>query len=563
MKKWTTTLVFGLLAAGIIHGQGIGISETGADPDPSAGLDVDFTNKGLLMPRLTTEQRDAIQNPASMLMIANVSSNCLEIFIPPNWQNVFCGCTSAPLELSYSDNGPVGYCLNSAVVANNAATQGDAASSFAVSPALPAGLFLNPLTGQITGTPLVLSSSQDYTVQASNACGETMRALNISVLTIPPNPLSVSGPQMPTVSSTVTYSVDNVELASSYTWTIPQGWTIVSGQGTTAVEVLPGSTSGNVSVTAGNVCGTSAESSIQVSAWRPIAATGGTITEYTADGTNGVSGVPYRVHRYTTPGDSSFTLADTGTDGLVDILVVGGGGGGGGNGGGGGGGGGFVYQTGHSVSGSVGITVGAGGIGSEDSSIAGSNGGSSSFGAISALGGGGGASRDGGNAANNGAAVASGGGGGATSNATRRAGGTASQGFAGGPGNGNSSSDQGCNSAGGGGGGAGGSGAVGGNNVGGNGGAGQQSAITGTNAFYAAGGGGGTTNFNIGCGNTSMSCNGTPCANIINGTGGSSVGGNGESTDGAASTGSGGGAERNGASGIVIIRYPITNPNNI
>jgi hypothetical protein len=36
----------------------------------------------------------------------------------------------------------------------------------------------------------------------------------------------------------------------SYNWTIPAGWTIVSGQGTQTLTVMPGATDGQVSVTA-------------------------------------------------------------------------------------------------------------------------------------------------------------------------------------------------------------------------------------------------------------------------------------------------------------------------
>ena len=44
--------------------QNVGINPTGALPNASAGLDVDYTNKGLLIPRVTFAQRTGVNfNP--------------------------------------------------------------------------------------------------------------------------------------------------------------------------------------------------------------------------------------------------------------------------------------------------------------------------------------------------------------------------------------------------------------------------------------------------------------------------------------------------------------------
>ena len=45
-----------LRGAGVCSAQNIGINGTGSTPNISAGLDVDFTNKGLLIPRVTLTQ---------------------------------------------------------------------------------------------------------------------------------------------------------------------------------------------------------------------------------------------------------------------------------------------------------------------------------------------------------------------------------------------------------------------------------------------------------------------------------------------------------------------------
>jgi hypothetical protein len=58
---------------------------------------------------------------------------------------------------------------------------GGAATSYAVSPALPTGLSLNTATGAITGTPTTITTASNYVVTASNAGGNTTASLNIEV----------------------------------------------------------------------------------------------------------------------------------------------------------------------------------------------------------------------------------------------------------------------------------------------------------------------------------------------------------------------------------------------
>ena len=58
--------------------QNIGIGTNA--PAPSAQLDISSTNKGFLIPRMTTAQRDLIANPATGLQIFNTDDNCTDIF---------------------------------------------------------------------------------------------------------------------------------------------------------------------------------------------------------------------------------------------------------------------------------------------------------------------------------------------------------------------------------------------------------------------------------------------------------------------------------------------------
>ncbi|CAN1502113.1 hypothetical protein MCEGE10_00532 [Flavobacteriaceae bacterium] len=71
-------LLFILFDAHYTHAQiGIGTQT----PNASAVLDITSTEKGFLLPRMTTVQRDAIQNPANGLLIYNTTTNSLEVFI--------------------------------------------------------------------------------------------------------------------------------------------------------------------------------------------------------------------------------------------------------------------------------------------------------------------------------------------------------------------------------------------------------------------------------------------------------------------------------------------------
>ena len=81
----------------------------------------------------------------------------------------------------------------------------------------------------------------------------------------PSQPGTISGTTTVCLGSgTQTYSISAVPNATSYTWSLPNGWT---GNSTnTSISAIPGSNaqSGNISVTANNVCGSSLERTLAV-----------------------------------------------------------------------------------------------------------------------------------------------------------------------------------------------------------------------------------------------------------------------------------------------------------
>ena len=277
----------------------------------------------------------------------------------------------------------------------------------------------------------------------------------------------------------------------------------------------------------------------------PIAS-GGTETTFTAGGTT------YRVHTFTSTGNSTFTLN---ADRNVDYLIVAGGGGGSRSGGGGAGGlrsGSTALAAGAART----ITVGAGGAGSS-STAAGTNGGNSSALGITATGGGGGGANSSAGAGN---AGGSGGGGGAVALGFVNGGGAGTSG----QGNNGGSSYGYVSFPGGGGGGAGGAGGTAANDgtgkvTAGAGGLGLYSSITGVSTGYAGGGAGSPYQFVMsdspGAARPQFGggSGGTVASGGVYTNGGSGAAGTGGGGGGAPANGTGG----SGGSGVVIIRYAI------
>ncbi len=84
MKKSILSLLFFLGFVGISMAQ-VGMNTDGSEPDGSAILDVKSDTKGLLPPRMTALQRDAIINPVEGLVIYNTESKIIELFNGTAW----------------------------------------------------------------------------------------------------------------------------------------------------------------------------------------------------------------------------------------------------------------------------------------------------------------------------------------------------------------------------------------------------------------------------------------------------------------------------------------------
>ena len=101
----------------------------------------------------------------------------------------------APDTLDYLDSSII-YVTGMAITPNTPITSGGEITQYSVSPALPAGLVLDPRTGIITGTPTAATPPAIFTVTGSNSADSIDTQLNIEVRAevVPPTGLSYTIP---------------------------------------------------------------------------------------------------------------------------------------------------------------------------------------------------------------------------------------------------------------------------------------------------------------------------------------------------------------------------------
>jgi hypothetical protein len=111
MKKLIVITV--LFFAQKSFGQGVGIGTT--SPDPSAVLHLQSTSQGLLLPNMTTTDRNAIINPASGLMVYDYVTKSIWMRSATTWQemvtngnNLWIEGTATPGDIYHSFNTGIG-----------------------------------------------------------------------------------------------------------------------------------------------------------------------------------------------------------------------------------------------------------------------------------------------------------------------------------------------------------------------------------------------------------------------------------------------------------------------
>lgn len=81
-------LMLSIVSCIFVNAQNVSINNTGAAPDAKAMLDISSNAKGILLPRMTQGERDAIVSPPVGLMIYNTSSTSFQYYSGSSWLNI-------------------------------------------------------------------------------------------------------------------------------------------------------------------------------------------------------------------------------------------------------------------------------------------------------------------------------------------------------------------------------------------------------------------------------------------------------------------------------------------
>ena len=280
--QFLTTILLFLIITNITAQVGINNS----NPHESAALDITSTTGGLLMPRMTNAERQAITNPAEGLMVyvTDFDGGALMIFDGIGWTALF---------LTTLIKRPDAPTIGTANAGNAQATVsftapsndgGSVITSYTATsnPGDITGTVTQSGSGNITVPGLTNGTSYTFTVTATNAIGTSAASVastsvTPAIATVPYTPTNVTataGNEEATVSFTAP-SNDGGSTITSYTATSnPGGITgtvTQSGSGDITVTGLTNGTSYTFTVTATNAIGTSAASVASTSVTPAIA----------------------------------------------------------------------------------------------------------------------------------------------------------------------------------------------------------------------------------------------------------------------------------------------------
>lgn len=250
----------------------VSISTDGSQPDPSAMLDIKSTSKGVLLPRITYEQRNTIVNPSEGLMVfcTNCGTNgALSLYSNGGWRT-FSPCdnnsptagshVASPTQIVWNwlaVSGATGYKWNTVNNYNSSTDMGVNTTK------LESGLACNT----------------QYTryVWAYNACGTSSQTtLTKTTLSNPTAP--ISGTHVPS-SSQIVWNWNSSEGASGYKWNTTNNYSTaidLSGSLTKTETGLSCNTPYTRYIWAYNVCGISTTTVInQTTSINPISPNSG------------------------------------------------------------------------------------------------------------------------------------------------------------------------------------------------------------------------------------------------------------------------------------------------
>jgi hypothetical protein len=207
-----------LIFSANLSAQGVKINHGTPSPaDSSAILELESTQKGFLLPRLSTAQRNAIASPAVGLQIYNTSTRCVETFFPVGWRPTGCQCTVFPnagftLQPTFPSAGfPIQFMANDSSNALSWTFQNGSPANDTVG--APIVTFSNPDTVSVVLRATDSQGCQDSTTQ-------TIIIQNCPLNT--PNPAFTASPASPGTNQAVTFNPSSL-VGVSHSWSFASG----------------------------------------------------------------------------------------------------------------------------------------------------------------------------------------------------------------------------------------------------------------------------------------------------------------------------------------------------
>ncbi|MCC6600034.1 MAG: hypothetical protein IT223_05090 [Crocinitomicaceae bacterium] len=196
-----------------LFSQGVGINTTNGSPDPSAGLDINFNDRGILIPRLTQIERDAIVSPATGLQIYNTTTDCINLWNGSSWRQ---SCYDCDFTLpAVGNNGPL---CEGATLNLTASSIPGAIYSWS-GPGGFSSTLQNPSISNVTASYNGIFSL----IVTVDGCTSNAITTLATVNSTPATPVAGSNSPVCT-GAIVTLTASNI-IGATYNWTGPNGFT--------------------------------------------------------------------------------------------------------------------------------------------------------------------------------------------------------------------------------------------------------------------------------------------------------------------------------------------------
>jgi hypothetical protein len=308
MKKQLLATLFLFLASFAVKAQNDGVlidySVTPPVRDAAAIFQMNSTNQGILIPRMTYAQEQAIVSPPNGLMVYNTTSQCLDIYTGGFWQAVYCSCPN--LQPLNAITGAVTVCSGTTQSYSVPAISGASSYAWTVTGVAPGSITGNGSSVISFTAPAI--NTYTVSVTASNACNTSSvtRSLVVNAYTaVPPTPVFNSTPTGLCAGGSYNYSIVN-GLGSNGTGAIDYTWTITA-TGTASATLTANS---QTAIAGSPVTYTAAATAITINS---IAAAGNITVSVVGNNTCGTTVTPLSL---TTTVDQ-FTTSNAGPDQTV------------------------------------------------------------------------------------------------------------------------------------------------------------------------------------------------------------------------------------------------------